>query len=78
MAEQVTVLLVEDEPSFVEALVVGLKREGFRVEVAMTGLRPWRSSRPYGPIWSCSTSCCRRFRASTCAGRFGPAVRAPR
>ncbi len=37
MAEQVTVLLVEDEPSFVEALVVGLKREGFRVEVATDG-----------------------------------------
>ncbi|MGD0809182.1 MAG: response regulator transcription factor, partial [Acidimicrobiales bacterium] len=37
MTEQVTVLLVEDEPSFVEALVVGLKREGFRVEVASDG-----------------------------------------
>jgi two-component system response regulator RegX3 len=37
MAEQVTVLLVEDEPSFVEALVVGLKRESFRVEVATDG-----------------------------------------
>jgi two-component system response regulator RegX3 len=37
MVDQVTVLLVEDEPSFVEALVVGLKREGFRVEVAYDG-----------------------------------------
>jgi len=37
MADQVTVLLVEDEPSFVDALVVGLKREGFRVEVAYDG-----------------------------------------
>src|ERR1700728_4337974 len=37
VAEQVTVLLVEDEQSFVEALVVGLKREGFRVEVAYDG-----------------------------------------
>ena len=37
MAEQVSVLLVEDEPSFVEALVVGLKREGFRVDVAYDG-----------------------------------------
>jgi two-component system response regulator RegX3 len=37
VTEQVTVLLVEDEPSFVEALVVGLKREGFRVEVAYDG-----------------------------------------
>lgn len=37
MAEQLTVLVVEDEPSFVEALAVGLKREGFRVEVAYDG-----------------------------------------
>jgi CheY-like chemotaxis protein len=29
-----TVLVVEDEESFVEALTIGLKREGFRVEVA--------------------------------------------
>jgi two-component system, OmpR family, response regulator RegX3 len=32
-----TVLVVEDEPSFVEALTIGLKREGFRVEVAVDG-----------------------------------------
>ena len=32
-----TVLIVEDEESFVEALKVGLKREGFRVEVARDG-----------------------------------------
>jgi two-component system response regulator RegX3 len=32
-----TVLLVEDEDSFVEALSVGLKREGFRVQVARDG-----------------------------------------
>jgi two-component system, OmpR family, response regulator RegX3 len=31
------VLLVEDEESFVDALLVGLKREGFRVEVARDG-----------------------------------------
>jgi two-component system, OmpR family, response regulator RegX3 len=37
VTEQVTVLLVEDEPSFVDALVVGMKREGFRVEVAYDG-----------------------------------------
>ena len=37
MTEQVTVLLVEDEQSFVEALVVGLKREGFHVDVAYDG-----------------------------------------
>lgn len=33
-----TVLVVEDEESFVDALSVGLKREGFRVEVARDGL----------------------------------------
>ncbi len=32
-----TVLVVEDEESFVEALVVGLEREGFRVHVARDG-----------------------------------------
>jgi two-component system response regulator RegX3 len=32
-----TVLVVEDEESFIEALKVGLKREGFRVEVARDG-----------------------------------------
>lgn len=31
------VLLVEDEESFVDALIVGLTREGFRVEVARDG-----------------------------------------
>jgi two-component system response regulator RegX3 len=33
-----TVLVVEDEVSFVEALSIGLRREGFRVEVATDGL----------------------------------------
>jgi two-component system, OmpR family, response regulator RegX3 len=32
-----TILLVEDEESFIDALTVGLKREGFRVEVARDG-----------------------------------------
>lgn len=32
-----TVMVVEDEESFVEALMIGLKREGFRVEVARDG-----------------------------------------
>jgi two-component system, OmpR family, response regulator RegX3 len=35
---QPTVLVVEDEPSFVEALKIGLAREGFLVEVATDGL----------------------------------------
>jgi two-component system response regulator RegX3 len=33
-----TVLVVEDEESFVDALTVGLQREGFRVEVARDGV----------------------------------------
>ena len=36
--QQPMVLVVEDEPSFVEALSIGLGREGFRVEVAVDGL----------------------------------------
>jgi two-component system, OmpR family, response regulator RegX3 len=37
MVEPLTILVVEDEESFVEALVVGLKREGFLVKVATDG-----------------------------------------
>jgi len=33
-----TILVVEDEESFVEALTVGLAREGFRVRVARDGV----------------------------------------
>ncbi len=32
-----TVLVVEDEDTFVDALTVGLEREGFRVQVARDG-----------------------------------------
>jgi two-component system response regulator RegX3 len=50
MAEpQATVLIVEDEESFVEALVVGLKREGFLVKVARDGaeaLEAFDAARP--------------------------------
>ena len=37
MSDETTVLVVEDEESFVEALTIGLKREGFRVQVARDG-----------------------------------------
>ena len=37
MTEQTTVLLVEDEESFIDSLTVGLRREGFRVQVARDG-----------------------------------------
>lgn len=35
--QRTTVLVVEDEESFIDALAVGLQREGFRVEVARDG-----------------------------------------
>lgn len=38
MSSVQTVLVVEDEESFIDALSVGLKREGFRVEVARDGM----------------------------------------
>jgi two-component system response regulator RegX3 len=38
IAQAPTVLVVEDEESFVEALMVGLKREGFRVHIARDGI----------------------------------------
>ncbi len=34
---QTSVLVVEDEDSFIDALTIGLKREGFRVTVARDG-----------------------------------------
>jgi len=37
MTADLTVLVVEDEESFVEALTIGLSREGFRVQVARDG-----------------------------------------
>ena len=43
------VLIVEDEPSFAEALTVGLEREGFRVSVAgdgVTAMERWRADSP--------------------------------
>ncbi len=46
---QTTILLAEDEESFIEALLLGLKREGFLVEVARDGeeaLRKFDSVRP--------------------------------
>ena len=38
MTDTISVLVIEDEESFIEALVVGLKREGFLVTVARDGL----------------------------------------
>src|SRR3954453_18248421 len=40
MTVQPVVLVVEDEPSFVEALTIGLNREGFRVVSVGDGFEP--------------------------------------
>ena len=37
MADPPTVLVVEDEENFIEALTIGLKKEGFRVQIARDG-----------------------------------------
>jgi two-component system response regulator RegX3 len=37
MSSEAHVLVVEDEPSFAEALTIGLEREGFRVTIAVDG-----------------------------------------
>ncbi len=37
VADPTTILVVEDEASFVDALTIGLQREGFRVQVARDG-----------------------------------------
>lgn len=39
MADPLSILVVEDEESFVEALAIGLKREGFLVDVATDGVQ---------------------------------------
>ena len=44
-----TVLVVEDEPSFVEALTVGLGREGFEVVVATDGVEGLEKFDEVGP-----------------------------
>ena len=36
--DPLTVLIIEDEESFIEALTVGLKREGFAVTAARDGI----------------------------------------
>jgi two-component system, OmpR family, response regulator RegX3 len=49
MTDTISVLVIEDEESFIEALVVGLKREGFLVTVArdgMEGLEMFERTRP--------------------------------
>jgi two-component system response regulator RegX3 len=47
--EQPRVLVVEDEPSFVDALTSGLRREGFVVEVAVDGVEALRRFEQHQP-----------------------------
>ena len=54
MREPATVLVV-DEASFVEALQIGLSREGFRVEVAGDGVEALERFNQVKPTSSCST-----------------------
>ena len=49
MTEAPTVLVVEDEASFVDALTVGLQREGFFVAVATDGLEGLRQFEEHRP-----------------------------
>ena len=43
------ILIVEDEPSFVEALQIGLVREGFEVDIAVDGLKAIERFEQYKP-----------------------------
>ena len=48
-------LVVEDEASYVEALTIGLTREGFSVEVAVDGAEALLKFDDVNPISCCST-----------------------
>jgi len=51
----IRVLLAEDEESFIDALVIGLTNEGFRVIVARDGAEALRLYDEPTPIFCCST-----------------------
>ncbi len=55
MSTNPSVLVVEDEESFIEALNLGLKREGFRVYVARDGASALAQFDRINPTSSCST-----------------------
>ena len=64
------VLVAEDEEVMADALVRGLRRAGYAVDVARTAGRPWSWPRSTPTTWSCSTATCRSCTATTCAGRW--------
>ena len=73
----VKVLLAEDEESFIEALMIGLSNEGFRVTVARDGSEALQLFDETEPDIFSSTSCCPSSRGSTCAAPSGRARRSP-
>ena len=54
-AAALTVLLVEDEEAFIDALTVGLRREGLSSRSLATAQRRWNDSPRCNRIWFCST-----------------------
>lgn len=57
-----TILVVDDEESFIEALQVGLRREGFRIEVARDGAEALAVLTRFVQMQCCLMLCCQRFR----------------
>ena len=76
--QSATILVVEDEESFVEALTVGLKREGFRVQVARDGAEALDLFDAVAPRpRAARRDAARRSRASTCAARSASTSKVP-
>ena len=75
MAEQTTVLVVEDEESFIGALSVGLRREGFRVQVARDGAQALDLFDAVNPDLVLLDVMLPASAASTCAGSSASAAR---
>ena len=59
------VLVVEDEPQLVRALEINLKARGYEVDAASDGATALRLAAARHPTWSCSTSGCPTWTAST-------------
>ncbi len=59
------VLVVDDEPQLVRALVINLRARSYVVDAAPTAARPWTSRHRDTPTWSSSTSACPTWTAST-------------
>ena len=49
------VLVVDDEPSIVDAVATSLRYEGFTVDEASPAGMPWPRPRTIRPTWSSST-----------------------